>query len=61
LVKDRRPSDQNDSATLLLDNCDFILHGHLHRSGMTQLVSPDSGAMVIAGGACFKNSSQDPE
>jgi 3',5'-cyclic AMP phosphodiesterase CpdA len=49
-----REFDQNDSAALLLDNCDFILHGHLHRSATTQLVSPDSGAMIIAGGACYE-------
>lgn len=49
-----REFDQNDSAALLLDGCDFILHGHLHRTAMTQLVSPDSGAMAIAGGACYE-------
>lgn len=49
-----REFDQNDSAAMLLDNCDFVLHGHLHRTAMAQLVSPDSGAMVIAGGACYE-------
>lgn len=32
-----REFDQNDSAALLLDNCDFVLHGHLHQSALTQL------------------------
>lgn len=49
-----REFDQNDSATQLLDNCNFVLHGHLHRAAMTQLISPDSGAMVIASGACYE-------
>ena len=49
-----REFDQDDSAAMLLDSCDFILHGHLHRAAMAQLISPDSGAMVIAGGACYE-------
>jgi predicted phosphodiesterase len=49
-----REFDQNDSAAMLLDNCDFVLHGHLHHTAMAQLVSPDSGAMVIASGACYE-------
>lgn len=49
-----REFDQNDSATMLLDNCDFVLHGHLHKAALAQLISPDSGAMLIAGGACYK-------
>ena len=53
-----REFDQNDSAALLLDNCHFVLHGHLHHTAMTQLVSPDSSAMVIASGACY-NTRQD--
>ena len=39
---------------MLLDNCDFVLYGHLHHRAMTQLVSPDSGAMVIAAGASYE-------
>jgi predicted phosphodiesterase len=49
-----REFDQNDSAVMLLDSCDFVLHGHLHRTEMAQLVTPDSGAMVIASGACYE-------
>ena len=49
-----REFDQNDSAAMLTDGCDFILHGHLHRSAATQLTSPDSAAMILAGGACYE-------
>jgi 3',5'-cyclic AMP phosphodiesterase CpdA len=49
-----REFDQNDSAAMLLDNCDFILHGHLHRTATTQLSGPDTRAMVIGGGACYE-------
>ena len=38
---------------LLLSDCDFILHGHLHKAATTHLVDPDSSAMIIAGGACY--------
>jgi 3',5'-cyclic AMP phosphodiesterase CpdA len=48
-----REFDRQDSEALLLDRCHFVLHGHLHRMGLTQLLSPDSGVMVIAGGACY--------
>jgi hypothetical protein len=48
-----REFDQDDSEALLEDACDFILHGHLHRASMNQLVSPDNSAMLIAGGACY--------
>lgn len=50
-----REFDQSDSAALLLDNCDFILHGHLHQTAMTQLTGPDSAAMIIGGGASHKD------
>ncbi len=49
-----REFDQNDSAAMLLDGCDFILHGHLHRMAATQLSGPDTSAMVIGGGACYE-------
>lgn len=49
-----REFDQNDSATLLTDKCSFVLHGHLHRGAVTGLSSPDSGATMIAGGACYE-------
>jgi hypothetical protein len=49
-----REFDQNDSAAMLTDGCDFTLHGHLHRSAATQLTSPDSAATILAGGACYE-------
>jgi hypothetical protein len=49
-----REFDQNDSAALLTDNCDFILHGHLHQTAATRLTSPDGEATVLACGACYK-------
>ena len=48
-----RGFDQSDSMTRLLTNCNFVLHGHLHEGAVTQLSTPDSSAMVIAGGACY--------
>jgi predicted MPP superfamily phosphohydrolase len=48
-----REFEQNDSVSLLIDNCDFILHGHLHQLAVTNLTSPDSNAMIITGGACY--------
>lgn len=47
--------DRRDSAALLTNHCDFILHGHLHQTGFQQLVTPDSGAMIIAAGASYEN------
>jgi 3',5'-cyclic AMP phosphodiesterase CpdA len=49
-----REFDQGDSIAMLLDDCDFVLHGHLHHTSMTQLSSPDGTAVVIAGGACYE-------
>jgi 3',5'-cyclic AMP phosphodiesterase CpdA len=49
-----REFDQNDSGTLLLDRCDFLLHGHLHQTATAQLTSPDGAATILACGACYK-------
>jgi predicted phosphodiesterase len=46
--------DREDIEALLTGQCDFILHGHLHHPGITQLVTPDSGAMIIAAGASYE-------
>lgn len=48
-----RGFDHQDSVTRLLNKCDFLLHGHLHKAAATQLSTPDGNAMVIAGGACY--------
>jgi predicted phosphodiesterase len=50
-----KPFEQNDSTVLLKEQCDFILHGHLHTPGMEQLSGLDDRAMVIAGGACYES------
>lgn len=49
-----RKFDQSDSAALLIDNCTFILHGHLHKPAVTRLGSPDNSAAMISGGACYE-------
>jgi 3',5'-cyclic AMP phosphodiesterase CpdA len=49
-----REFDQNDSGALLLDRCDFLLHGHLHQTATAQLTSPDGAATILACGACYK-------
>jgi predicted phosphodiesterase len=49
-----REFDRRDSEAMLYDNCDFILHGHLHHAGLMSLQGPDTAAMVIAAGACYK-------
>ncbi|HSE23018.1 MAG TPA: tetratricopeptide repeat protein [Pyrinomonadaceae bacterium] len=50
-----RGFDQSDSMTRVLTDCDFVLHGHLHKSSATHLSTPDGSAMVIAGGACYES------
>ena len=47
-------SDHEACEPLLLGNCDFVLHGHLHRTGLTRLQAPGSDAMVIGAGACYE-------
>jgi tetratricopeptide (TPR) repeat protein/3',5'-cyclic AMP phosphodiesterase CpdA len=49
-----RAFDQSDSMALLLNKCDFILHGHLHKAATTSLSNPDGSAVIIAGGACYE-------
>lgn len=46
--------DQDDSASLILDNCNFVLHGHLHQAAINQLSSPENRSMIIACGACYE-------
>jgi len=47
--------DRNDCEALLMQECDFVLHGHLHRTGLLSLSTPDAGAMTIAAGACYES------
>lgn len=49
-----RAFDQSDSMALLINKCDFILHGHLHKPATTQRSNPDGSAVIIAGGACYE-------
>jgi predicted MPP superfamily phosphohydrolase len=49
-----REFDQSGSATMLMDQCHFVLHGHLHRTATAQLTSPDGSAMILACGACYE-------
>jgi len=49
-----RAFDQSDSMALLLNKCDFILHGHLHKAATTSMSNPDGSAVIIAGGACYE-------
>jgi len=46
--------DCNDVEPLLCKGCDFVLHGHTHREGLLQTRTPDTEAMIIAAGACYK-------
>ena len=50
-----REFDQNDSAAMLVDGCDFILHGHLHQTAATHYASPDGKVAVLACGACYES------
>lgn len=45
--------DQENIGTLLQSNCDFILHGHMHRIGVLSLKDPESEAMIVGAGACY--------
>ncbi|MBC8450302.1 MAG: SUMF1/EgtB/PvdO family nonheme iron enzyme, partial [Chloroflexi bacterium] len=47
--------DRNDCEALLMQRCDFVLHGHLHRTGLLSLTMPDAGAMIVAAGACYES------
>jgi predicted phosphodiesterase len=46
--------DRSDVEPLMLQGCDFVLHGHLHQLAATGLSTPDARSMVLAAGACYK-------
>ena len=49
-------SDREACERLLLENCHFVLHGHLHRTGVMRLTGPDiDSPMVIAAGAAYSS------
>jgi len=49
-----REFDRLKSARILTNDCDFILHGHLHRTSASQTITPDGGAIIIGSGACYE-------
>jgi predicted MPP superfamily phosphohydrolase len=46
--------DREDCEALLTRECDFVLHGHLHRTGLTLQQTPDAKAMIVAAGAGYE-------
>jgi serine/threonine protein kinase/predicted MPP superfamily phosphohydrolase len=46
-----REFDREEVEPMLSDGCDFILHGHVHRTNVLSLSGPGTKAMVIAAGA----------
>jgi len=47
--------DWNVCKPLLMDNCDFILRGHLHHTSLNFEQTPDARAINIAAGACYES------
>jgi serine/threonine protein kinase/predicted MPP superfamily phosphohydrolase len=47
-----REFDRKDVEPMLVDGCDFVLHGHVHQTSELTLRGPDTNAMIIAAGAC---------
>lgn len=45
--------DREQVESLLGAGCDFVLHGHMHRSGVLSLKDPDIEAMIIGSGASY--------
>lgn len=46
-----REFDRAEVEPMLSDGCDFILHGHVHRTNVLSLSGPGAKAMVVAAGA----------
>jgi len=49
-----RSFDSNDAESLLHEGCDFILQGHMHRTGISLNTTPDTETLVISAGACYE-------
>jgi Predicted phosphohydrolases len=47
--------DRRDAEAQLLNNCTFILNGHMHHPGILQITSPDYSAITIPAGACYES------
>ena len=54
-----RDFDREECEALLMRDCDLILHGHLHRTGLTWQETPDARAMVVAAGASYEKRTSD--
>jgi formylglycine-generating enzyme required for sulfatase activity len=54
-----RDFDRDDCEPLLSAGCRFILHGHLHRTGLTLHQTPDARTMMIAAGASYEKRTSD--
>lgn len=46
-----RAFDRDDVEQMLCDGCDFVLHGHVHRTSVLSLKGPETCAMVLSAGA----------
>lgn len=47
-------SDREVCESLLMDRCDFVLCGHLHRARLLMQRTPDARAMYVTAGACYE-------
>ena len=45
--------DRQDCEPLCYKNFDFLLHGHLHKTGVRSLKEPGRQAMIVGAGACY--------
>jgi len=46
--------DESDSAVVLRNNCDFVLHGHNHQTVFEQNFTPDYKSIIIGAGASYE-------
>jgi predicted MPP superfamily phosphohydrolase len=50
-----RDFERGNVDALLIDNCYFILNGHMHRQGILEMTTPDSKAVIIPAGASYES------
>lgn len=50
-----RAFDRDSCEPLLMQNCDFVLHGHWHRTNLTIQANPDAQTLFIAAGASYED------
>jgi len=46
--------DRTDVEPLLSDGCDYILHGHMHRTNISLNINPDIQTRLFGAGACYE-------